>query len=143
MPPSFVELAFKAFNYLLTDFSFSLTEKSSDSVKFTSKHCYVVVYLERSVVELEVGALMDIPELKAGMSKEFSLQEILNFLVPQMNFKYFIPNTIQDPPEIERELTRLSNLFLKYCRPIIEGNLSIWPELNKYRRAIWEALSKK
>ena len=123
----------KQFHYLIDDFGYIVTEKSSFGrtiyVKFRSKNCKVYVYVEGYYVGLAVIPI-EIPGFKDEESKTFEIQHLLDYIAPELNFK---PN--EGPTNLNKEIKRIADLFLKYCDKIIIGDFSIWYELyRKWRR---------
>lgn len=125
-----------SFKFLIKDYNYSVEEIEDDSVMFKSTKCKVQVYLDRGpTVELRVIGLGEIPGIKAGMSKEFNLEEILYFTNPELRFRYVI-----NARNLEAEIDKIANYFFVYCKPIIEGDLSIWVDLNKQREQLWKEM---
>lgn len=124
----------KQFHYLVSDFGYKVVERSSSGmtiyVKFHSNNCDIYVYAEGSFVSLSVIPT-DILGFKDEESKTFEIRHLLDYLAPDLHFKY------NESSNINKELKRIAALFLEYCKDVIKGDFSIWPALDrKWNRTV-------
>lgn len=120
----------KHFIYLVDEFNYKIIEESSFLmgiyVKYCSCNCEVFIYTEGGHAGVVINPLIDIPGIANGRDKKFELFHVLNFVNPELHFSN------KESMLLSRELKRMSYYLLAYCKKIIKGDFSIWPEMDKY-----------
>jgi len=129
---AFQEAVPNAFASLIMEYNFSLTDVNVYTCDLTSGQCVLLVGRDYTGVGASIKPLRadQIPKPRPPVPVACTIHEIINYLHPNLHLVY---GNYKTPDEILPACERLAGYVQQYCKPMLEGDFSIWPKLLERR----------
>jgi hypothetical protein len=131
------------FDFLADEYAFSAADVCENVVEYVGERCRVMITVEKDgqvVVQLQSN------EPQIIRRRSFTLYSALCFLDPSFRFKGGLPaaGRVADPvARLEAELAEQARLLRENGEPFLQGDFSIWEEVDRQGRAMVEPLLRR
>lgn len=118
-----------AFDAYLSGFGFNLEKVDDKMFILKSRFCKLTIVLDRAYVGIDIQPLPGDSDVEY---KEYGMAYVLGLLYPDLDFR---EKWLRFPKEVRGEVNRLFGLLICHFKPILEGDFSLWEEVESRRRS--------
>ena len=128
----FHEAVPKAFASLIKDYNFTVREMNPHRCELVSQDCVLFIGRDYNGIGASIKPMRteQMPKPRPGVPIACSIYEIINYVYPDLQLVYGNFNSLEGVlPACER----VAGYVRQYCKPMLEGDFSIWPKLLERR----------
>jgi hypothetical protein len=126
--PYFRQHVIDDFKVLITEFKMKFQQESESVYVYESQSCRVTFALHKGHLP-QISIIIVPNENKIISSEEYGLGPILEALHnPEAAFSTREINRVED---LEKDLLNAKEMLLQFCKPILNGDFTIWPKVQE------------